>query len=97
MAAQNVNRPVVWRGTAKRNLADIIAYIADRNPPAAKRLKSVIEDSVLPLLAHPLIFRKGRIEGTREIVAHPNYIVVYRVQEDCIEIVNVIHARQQYP
>ena len=33
----------------------------------------------------------------RELVAHPNYIVVYRVTDDAIEIVNVVHARQKYP
>ena len=42
-------------------------------------------------------FRPGRIGGTREIVAHPNYIIVYRVQTDRIDIVSVLHARQEYP
>ena len=36
-------------------------------------------------------------EGTRELVAHPNYVIVYRVSETTVEIVNVLHARQQYP
>jgi toxin ParE1/3/4 len=30
-------------------------------------------------------------------VVHPNYIVIYRVCPAFIEIVNVVHARQQYP
>jgi hypothetical protein len=30
-------------------------------------------------------------------VAHPNDIVVYRVTNDATEIINVPHARQQYP
>lgn len=33
---------------------------------------------------------------TREIVAHPNYIVVYRVLPDRIQVVEVLHSRQQY-
>jgi len=33
----------------------------------------------------------------REIVAHPNYIVLYRVAAERIEIVTIVHARQQYP
>jgi plasmid stabilization system protein ParE len=44
-----------------------------------------------------LLFRSGREPGTREVVAHPNYILVYRVMDDWIEVVNVIHARQRYP
>ncbi|MHB1737256.1 MAG: type II toxin-antitoxin system RelE/ParE family toxin [Acidithiobacillus sp.] len=35
--------------------------------------------------------------GLREIVAHPNYIVLYRVTATCIEIVNVVHARREFP
>jgi toxin ParE1/3/4 len=36
------------------------------------------------------------VPGTREAVVHPNYILVYRVGE-CIEVLAVLHARQQYP
>ncbi|MFS8173772.1 addiction module toxin RelE [Vreelandella titanicae] len=30
-------------------------------------------------------------------MVHPNYIVVYRLAAGCIEIVNVLYARQEYP
>ena len=43
------------------------------------------------------MYRAGRIRGTREAVVHPNYILIYRVGSDAVEIVNVIHSRQQYP
>ncbi|EKI21650.1 stability determinant [Escherichia coli TW15901] len=33
----------------------------------------------------------------RETVAHPNYIILYRVTISGIEIVNVVHARRQFP
>jgi toxin ParE1/3/4 len=56
-----------------------------------------IEKAVIPASVTPFLFRAGREPGTREIVAHPNYIVVNRVMDDWIEIVNVIHARQRYP
>ena len=35
--------------------------------------------------------------GTRELVAHPNYILVYRLKPDLIEILTVIHAAQRWP
>lgn len=41
--------------------------------------------------------RPGRILSTREMVAHPNYIIVYEIGVDEIIILAVIHARQQYP
>jgi plasmid stabilization system protein ParE len=37
------------------------------------------------------------VEGTREAIVHPNYILVYRVGEKAVEIVAVVHARREYP
>ncbi|MFA5663199.1 type II toxin-antitoxin system RelE/ParE family toxin [Castellaniella sp.] len=37
------------------------------------------------------------LSGTREIVAHPNYIIVYEVRVDHIEVMAVLHTRQEYP
>jgi len=36
------------------------------------------------------------LSGTREMVVHPNYLVVYRVMEQ-VEILTVLHTRQEYP
>ena len=43
------------------------------------------------------MFRKGRRPNTREAVAHPNYILVYRVGADAVQILGIVHTRQQYP
>jgi toxin ParE1/3/4 len=88
---------LVWRAAAREDLAKVINYIAERNPAAARRIRTLIEDAVLPLAKHPFLFRPGRVAGTRELVAHPNYVVVYRVTDETIEIVSILHARQQYP
>lgn len=45
----------------------------------------------------PYLFRLGRVTGTREHVVHPNYIVVYQVGHDAIDMLRVLHSRQQYP
>ncbi len=89
--------PVLWRASARVQLASIIRFIANESPPAARRLRELIEASVLPAAEHPYLYRPGRVPGTREIVAHPNYIVVYRVMAERIEVVAVFHARQEYP
>jgi addiction module RelE/StbE family toxin len=89
--------PIKWSAAGLNDLGLLIDYIAAFNPDAAAALQSRIEQSVLPLSQHPYLFRPGRVSGTRELVAHPNYIVVYRVLNDSIEITNVLHARQQYP
>ena len=51
----------------------------------------------MPLSQHPYLYRLGRVVGTRELVVHPNYIVVYRVMIDRVEIVGVLHAAREYP
>ena len=89
--------PVVWRAAARSDLTQIIRFVANQNPIAARRLRLVIEAAVLPAAEHPYLYRTGRVPGTREIVAHPNYIVVYRVTAERIEVVRVLHARQEYP
>ncbi len=45
----------------------------------------------------PYLFRLNRVVGTREHVVHPNYIVVYQVGSDVIDILRILHSRQQYP
>ena len=89
--------PIHWRAQARSNMMELIRYIAQEDPLAARKMKDRIESSVLPLSEHPYLYRPGREPGTREIVAHPNYIVVYRIAVDRIEITNVLHSRQEYP
>jgi len=88
---------IIWRARAKSNLAKIIRYIANEDPAAARKIKDRLESAILPVAEHPYLYRPGRVPGTRELVAHPNYILVYLVAFERIEIVNVLHARQEYP
>lgn len=89
--------PIVWLQAAVNDLSSIILYISNENPSAARRLKSRLQAAPLPLAEHPYLFPLGRVSGTRELVAHPNYIIVYRIASDRVEIVNVLHSRQTYP
>ncbi|WP_122863949.1 type II toxin-antitoxin system RelE/ParE family toxin [Pseudomonas viridiflava] len=89
--------PIVWLQAAVNDLSSIILYIANENPSAARRLKSRLQAAPLPLAEHPYLFPLGRVSGTRDLVAHPNYIIVYRIASDRVEIVNVLHSRQTYP
>lgn len=81
---------------ARAELWQIIDYIGDRYLVAASERHQAIEAATSALPQHPYLYRFGREPGTREIVVHPNYLVVYRVT-DRIEIVTVLHARQEYP
>ena len=88
---------IVWTDEAREDLLSIIRYVAERNPSAAMHLGRSIEESTWPLSEHPYLYRPGKVPGTREIIAHRNYVVVYRVELAVIEVLRVLHARQQYP
>lgn len=89
--------PIRWQAEAQVDLATILAYIAERNQPAATDLYNDIDRAVSQLPRHPYLYRPGRVAGTREMVVQPNYVVVYRVGAAAIEILSVLHTRQQYP
>jgi addiction module RelE/StbE family toxin len=89
--------PVVWRASALRKLESVIDYIEIRNPAAADRIGAAIRYAADRLSDHPYLHRPGRVPGTREAVVHPNYILVYRVMADRIQILALHHSRQQYP
>ena len=89
--------PVVWSDEARNDSSHIIGYITERNPLAARRLMERTEDAVVSAAQHPKLYRQGRVLRTREIVVHPNYIVVYQVGSGQLEVLSVLHARRQYP
>jgi toxin ParE1/3/4 len=90
--------PIIWKLDARADLASVIKYIAKRDIQAARHMRKRLQESVLPVADHPYLYRQSdRYPGCREIVAHPNYIVVYRVEREEISVLRVLHSRQQYP
>lgn len=86
-----------WADEATTDLVEILDYIEQRNATAAQNLHAAIVQSAENLPLMPYLFRPGRVPGTRELVVHPNYIVVYQVGSDAIDILRILHSRQQYP
>lgn len=88
---------VEWSDDAQLDLADIQSYIEQFSPRAALDLRTAIEEGVKHLPWMPYAFRHGKAPGTREYVAHPNYVVIYRVDADAIVVLRILHTRRQYP
>ncbi|MFZ6765564.1 type II toxin-antitoxin system RelE/ParE family toxin [Undibacterium sp. Di26W] len=86
-----------WSIQAEDDLIAIVDYISDHSLIAAQRLKDDIEFAASQIPDHPYLYRTGSVRGTRELVVSPNYVVVYRVTSDAIDILAVIHTRQSYP
>lgn len=75
----------------------IMDYIAGDNPGAAVELDLEFEAKAEIARARPTLYKAGRIKGTREIVVRPNYVMVYRVTGDLIEVLRVLHSAQKWP
>lgn len=88
---------VKWRDKALADLDIIVRYIFQENPAAAFDIEDLILNGVQNLSQFPYLGRVGLVFGTRELVIHPNYIVVYRIDEPLVQIISVVHTRRQYP
>jgi toxin ParE1/3/4 len=87
---------IVWTRTAIQHLTAIQSYIEQDKPEAARRVAASIRKTIALLARHPHLGRPGRKPGTRELViASTPYIVPYRVQEDCLTILAVLHGAQR--
>ena len=86
-----------WKASAAADLMEIVDYISDNNPDAAHALMNEIQHKVAQLPAYPKRGRPGRVEGTRELVVHPNYIVIYAENTAMVTVLRVLHAAQMWP
>ena len=75
----------------------LMAYITQDNPTAAIDLDIEFEAKAENARKRPTLYKPGRLKGTREIVVRPNYVMVYRVTGDVVEVLRVLHAAQQWP
>jgi len=88
---------LVWRPEAHDDRYRIMERISQDNPVAAADLDEIFESKGEVARQRPTLYRKGRVEGTREIVAASNYIIVYMIKDECVQVLRIMHARQQWP
>ena len=93
------DRRLVWSPGAENDLRDIWRYfvrVASRE--VADRLLREIRSATEKARQRPLAWRARDeiMPGLCSILVHP-YIVFYRVKEDAVEIVRVLHQRRNLP
>ncbi len=87
-----------WSILASNDLEDIVDYILVDNPSAALNLFETIKQAVEKLEDYPNMGRVGRVSGTRELViTNTPFIVVYRVQNNNVEVLRVLHSARKFP
>lgn len=88
---------VEWLPAAEDDLLTILTYIAENNVQAATDLQIRVDRALRHLGANPYHYKPSdRIDGAREIVISPNYILFYQVTSK-IEVLTIVHVRRQFP
>ena len=88
---------LVWTPEAVQDRDTIFDYIEADNPAAALALDDLFSEKAARLLDHPELGRPGRLVGTRELVAHRNYLLIYDQAGDTLRILRVLHGARQWP
>jgi len=88
---------LIWNPRALMDREKIMEYIAQDNLQAAFDLDELFEKKADQLLNFPELHKPGRIEGTREAVVHPHYVMVYVLEGDAITILRVLHTARNWP
>lgn len=88
---------VFWTSSAARDRADILDTIGEDNPIAAVRMDELFSQATARLSEHPFLGRAGRIPGTRELLPHQSYRLVYEVRGDSIWILALVHSARLWP
>ncbi len=86
-----------WTPEALDDRRAIYEYIEIDNPGAALALDELFSEKANRLADHPGLGRPGRVAGTRELVAHQNYILIYDTANGMVRVLRVLHTARQWP
>ena len=88
---------IFWTPEALEDRAAIWNYISEENPNAAIRLDTLFSRALEKLSEHPQIGRQGLITGTRELIPHKNFRLVYEIDHDTVWILALVHVSRMWP
>ena len=88
---------VVWTPEAQQDRTDVWDYIAAANPRAAARMDELFSEAAARLAQHPHRGKPGRILGTRELIPHESYRLVYQIDGETVWILTLVHTARLWP
>lgn len=88
---------VIWTPEALQDRVDVWDYISADNPQAAVRIDELFSDAAARLANHPMLGRPGRIQGTRELIPHESYRLVYEISGDTVWVLALVHTARKWP
>ena len=76
-----------------KRLDNIADFIARDNPLRAQTFVVELRNK-LEVLKTQSVGRAGRVFGTKELVLHPNYLAVYRIKANQVQVLTILHTAQ---
>jgi addiction module RelE/StbE family toxin len=88
---------LVWTERATEDRREIFVYIFEYDEDAAEAMDMLFARKAESLLTFPEMGKIGRIAGTRELMAHRHYLLIYQLYDSIVEITAVLHTSRQWP
>ena len=88
---------VIWTPAARQDREDVYDYLASEGHSAAERMDARFSDAAASLetLAHR--GRPGVVPGTRELLPHASYRLIYEVRDDVVWLLALVHTSRRWP
>ena len=88
-----MNAIVRFQPAAEKDLDEIWLTVALNSPGVADRVIDAIRDRVAPLSDFPELGpERPEIAPGMRVLVEGNYLILYRVTEEAVEIVRVVHG-----
>ena len=90
---------VLWTPEAEQDRIEIWEYIVADNPSAAVRMDQLFSEASAKLTDFPTLGHAGLILGTRELIPHVSYRLVYEVDngESTVWVLALVHTARRWP
>jgi addiction module RelE/StbE family toxin len=89
---------VRWTSQAEQDRADIMGYIAEDNVRAAIAMDELFGATAARLAEFPMLGKPGQVAGTRELVPHESYRLVYEINnDDTVWVLALVHTARRWP
>jgi toxin ParE1/3/4 len=83
---------------ALKTLSDTLTYYDTQQSGLGARFLRSYDDQIDRLRDMPQIGRAGRVFGTRELIMQDfPFLIVYRVRQEYVQILRLIHQSMKYP
>lgn len=88
---------VRWTPEAERDRGAIWGYLVARDPAAASEIDRLLSDAAARLADFPMLGHEGEVPGTRELLPHRRYRMIYEIRENTVWILVLIHTARLWP